>query len=111
MIFSQSDSLPLRRVLRGSKYTSVGSYPLFFVMADGEIMCFSCAVENRAELVRALKDPSNGHDVTQWRPYGVDVNYESALECEHCHSGIESAHGVRADQDFQTMCAIRKVTP
>jgi hypothetical protein len=111
MLFDQKDSLPLRRVLRGHRYTSHGSYPLFFVMADDGCLCFSCAVENRAELVRALKDSSSASDVLQWRPYGVDVNYESEIECSHCHAGIESAYGVRTGQDNRTACELHGVTP
>jgi hypothetical protein len=92
MNFHQKDSLPLRRVLRGRKHTSHRSFPLHFVMQDGEPLCFDCAVENRAALVRALKDTSHGSEVLQWRPLGVEVTHESGHQCANCYATLETAH-------------------
>lgn len=99
MDFHQKDSLPLRRALRGHKCTSVGSYPLAFMMADGAPLCFACAVENRAELVRALKDASSASDVLQWRPLALEVVYEGEHYCSHCNAELETAYGWAAKLD------------
>jgi hypothetical protein len=99
MLFDQKDSLPLRRVLRGHRYTSHGSYPLHFIMGDGSPMCFDCAVENRVLLVRALKDTSHGSEVLQWRPLGVEVTYEGEHQCANCYAVLETAHEWAAKLD------------
>jgi hypothetical protein len=78
-----------------TKYTSVGSYPLFILTEDGGCLCNECVRSEYRELVDALKrQDSNG-----WLPIAIDVNWESLIHCDHCNKQIESAYGVFDDSD------------
>lgn len=73
--------------LRAGRYTSVGSYPVFFVTHDGETISYPAARERAADEGRAIRDLDDSRIVA------VEVNWESTdLVC--CHSGehIESAY-------------------
>ena len=75
--------------LRAGKYTSLGCYPLYFVMVDGCVLCFKCARENWRLIVRAHLSRE-----TDWYITGVTVNWEdSVLFCDQCGEQIESAYG------------------
>lgn len=111
MNFHQKDSLPLRRVLRGRKHVSHRSFPLHFVMQDGEPLCFDCAVENRAALVRALKDTSSARYYDSWRPLGVEVTYEGEHFCSHCNAVLETAHEWAAKLDKVKDSKATVITP
>jgi hypothetical protein len=64
--------------------TSVGCYPLFYMCADGEVLCPLCVESEGA---------SETHEDTQWRIVACDANWEDPLlYCAHCNKRIESAY-------------------
>ena len=71
-------------------YASPGGYPKFLVMNDSECLCHQCAKENYSLIVR-----STGFDYFDgWQAYGVEINWETEINCAHCGEIIESAYGV-----------------
>jgi len=73
--------------LRAGRYTSIGSYPVYFVTHDGETISYPAARERASDEGRAIRDNNDSRIVA------VEVNWESTdLVC--CHSGehIESAY-------------------
>lgn len=85
-----SNTHELRATLRAGRFTSLGSYPVYFATADSDTLCFGCVLANYRLVSQAIR---TGFD-NQWRVIGCDVNYESELYCAHCSNPIESAYGV-----------------
>jgi len=76
--------------------TELGCYPLFYVCADGGVLCPDCVnKEAKAKLVTfadcdcdRCKDPD-----PQWHVVGCDANYEDPdLHCDNCEVCIPSAY-------------------
>lgn len=86
----------LIRALRSGKYTSIGSYPTYFITADGGALSHRAVRENLWQVARATRDYRNGQrsrDLYQWAIYGFDVNWENPdLYCDHTNERIESAY-------------------
>ena len=79
-----------KATLRNGAYAWPGGYPLYFITADGEALCFKCAKENAKQIMSNQFD--NWH--YDWRVIGCEINYEdNDLQCCHCNSKIESAYG------------------
>jgi len=79
-----------REAMRRGKYTWPGSYPLYFVMADGAALSFEAARENRRLILEAI---AHGHD-EQWLPLGLQVNWEDQeLYCADSNRKIKVAYG------------------
>jgi hypothetical protein len=75
--------------LREGRSTSIGSYPKFFITADGGSLSFEAVRDNIMTVARATRD---GFE-TQWCVVGCDVNWEDpALFCDHTGKRIESAY-------------------
>ncbi len=73
--------------LREGRYTSVGSYPKFFVLDDGDVVSFQEARQSAALLGRRLRDGHRG------RPVSCEVNWENPeLYCDWTGERIESAY-------------------
>ena len=70
-------------------YAWPGGYPVYTIMADGELMCTECARENYKLIVQATKDQLRDG----WQAYGADVLYEGSEYCCHCGKELESAYG------------------
>lgn len=71
-------------------YSPVGGYPKFLVMNDSECLCHNCTKENYKLIVR-----STGFDYFDgWQAYGIEINWESEINCAQCGGLIESAYGV-----------------
>lgn len=78
-----------KSALRAGEHTSIGGYPLYFVMGDGEPLSFESARENFRELVAAFQTRYH----SAWRVAMCDVNYEDAnLYCSHSGKRIPSAY-------------------
>ena len=78
-----------RRDVRNGRYTSYGCYPLFFLVSDGEALCFDCAYTERGNIIRAI----HGGWADGWRVVACDANWEDpAMYCAHCGERIESAY-------------------
>lgn len=76
--------------LKNGPFTSPGSYPVFFITADGGALSFATAWSERANIARAIidNDKSGG-----WRVVAADVNWENAeLYDDHSGNRIESAY-------------------
>ena len=75
-------------IMRGhnvASYSSVGSYPMFYVTVDG-VLCPACVDEN----LGSCTDP----EVEAWFVIGHDANWEDPhFYCERCDSRIPSAYG------------------
>lgn len=75
------------------KFTDLGGYPLFLIMADGGCLCADCATKEKGLIHGSMFDARRGHNDKQWIPYGIEINYEdAALFCDHCNKRIESAY-------------------
>ena len=67
------------------KYTSIGSYPLYYITADGGVLSSNAVQENL--------DLCKDSDDSQWYVVGVEANWEDpALCCDHTGERIESAY-------------------
>lgn len=77
------------RALRDGKYTSVGSYPTFFLTSDGDVLSHEAVRENIYQVGRSTRDGLNDG----WRIVGHDINWEDPdLVCAHTYKRIESAY-------------------
>lgn len=86
----------LKDAIRQGKYSSVGSYPLFFLASDGETLSIESVKENLRECFDAIKrqDTTGG-----WLIVGHDVNWEDPyMFCSHSGDRIESAY---AEDEYQ----------
>ena len=82
------------RSLREGPFTSVGSYPVFWLTADGETLSHEACMANCLQIARAIKTgPGCGSDVEQWRVVAYDANWEDpAMFCDDTGKRIESAY-------------------
>lgn len=67
------------------RFSSVGSYPVFYVTDDAGALCATCVQDEIEQCI----DPENSgfHVATH------DVNWENpSLYCDHCSQRIESAY-------------------
>jgi len=72
---------------RCEKYVFPGGYPVYYVCADGGILCPNCV-----DAEQALIDSADEHD-KQWFVIAQDINYEDYnLYCDNCNNRIESAY-------------------
>lgn len=71
------------------KFTDLGGYPLYLIMADGGCLCADCATKEKGRIHGEMFEGADD----AWIPYGVEINYEdTALFCDHCNKRIESAY-------------------
>jgi len=77
-------------------YAWPGGYPIYYVCADGGVLCPNCA--NTESAVSQADKERDCRDYDQWRIIGSDVNWEDAqLTCDHCNQRIESAYAEEKD--------------
>ncbi len=95
-----ADLYKLERELFGAGYIKVellrkewerwawpGGYPLYYLCADGGVLCSKCANTE----IKLTSDPDAD---TQWKIVDVDINWEdNHLICDHCGECCESAYG------------------
>lgn len=80
--------------LRAGPFTSVGSYPVFFVLGDSEAICFAEAKRNALSFARAIRDKEPD------RPTCAAINWEDPeLYCELTGERIESAYAEPEEYD------------
>jgi len=73
-------------------HSSIGSYPRFLLMADGEVLCIECAIKERELIAEAAGEPGPWNN-EQWTPVAYAANWEDPnLYCAHCEERIESAY-------------------
>ena len=72
-----------------------GGYPLYYVCADGGVLCSKCA--NTEVKLTSMVDADD-----QWKIVAADINYEDPhLECDHCGEFCESAYAEPIDKDME----------
>jgi len=80
------DANDLERALDQGEFSSVGSYPLYFIASNGDRLHPKCVREVAGE------DPCPAIS-EEWTVQVHGVNYEDPdLVCAHCGERIESAH-------------------
>jgi hypothetical protein len=84
-----------RRAFRIGPYTSLGGYPCYFVLSDGEALSFKAAKAERRQLLEALNAYRyDRREQSGWRPVALEINWEDeTLYCAHTSEPIESAYG------------------
>lgn len=71
-----------------ARYTSLGSYTLVYILADGGEMCAACANGHNGS------DASVFAEDKSWRIIGSQTYDEGPpLQCAHCNAEIESSYG------------------
>lgn len=79
----------LMESLREGRYTSLGSYPKFYLCHDGGVLSHDAVMENLFLIGRSIRDKDNNG----WRIVGVYVNYEDGeLFCSHSGEKIPAAY-------------------
>ena len=92
-VSQRSDARSILRQVRSairSPYAWPGGYPVYTVMADGELLCAKCA---RSEY-RQISEATRTNDRGGWAALGAEVYWEGAdVHCAHCNTALESAYG------------------
>ena len=70
-------------------YAWPGGYPVYVVMADGELLCRDCACKHYRYIAYETNHPFSGG----WESAGADILYEGTEYCGHCNCELESAYG------------------
>ena len=71
-------------------YAWPGAYPVYVVMADGELLCPECAKHNFRQIVSA----TNARYNNGWKAAGAGVNWEGVGDqCCNCNKPLPSAYG------------------
>ena len=67
-----------------------GGYPVYTVMADGELLCTDCAAHNFKQIVADTYDRWGG----SWSAAGAEVKWDGESEyCCNCGKELPSAYG------------------
>lgn len=83
----------LDEALASGKYTSVGSYPIFFITSDGAALSYDTVKEEHEAIAESIEEDSSDG----WRVIAADINWEDVdLYDDHTGDRIESAY---ADDD------------
>lgn len=79
----------VRRAVR-EPFTSLGGYPVYVYISDGEMLCAECVREN----YRAISEATRHRLNDGWRAEGTDVYWEGPPQhCAHCNKALPSAYG------------------
>jgi hypothetical protein len=85
-----------KAALRHGGTTSLGGYPLYFIVSDGEALSFEAARENFRQIADSIVHRHNDG----WRIVGQEINYEDEdLVCAHTGKRIPSAYGDNEETD------------
>lgn len=80
----------LDTALAVGKYTSIGSYPLFYITSDGAALSYDTVKEEYERISESIIE--NLRD--GWKVIAVDINWEDTeLYDDHTGELIESAYG------------------
>ena len=76
------------------KFTSVGCYPLQYIMSDGESLCADCVNSEIDQIDDAHREAkTNPREHSGWLVVGVQANWEDPdCRCANCGDRIESAY-------------------
>lgn len=105
----------LMRDLRSGPYTSIGSYPTYFLASDGEALSHKAVREN---IWRVARDTSHYAKLrgtchtSGWAIVGFDVNWEDPeLYCSYTNERIESAYAEPCPATEPAPMTVVPVTP
>jgi len=70
-------------------HTWPGGYPVYILMADGELMCPTCARTNYKLIVNDTARYRSG----SWQAAGAMILWEGVETCCHCGKTLDSAYG------------------
>jgi hypothetical protein len=78
----------VKRAIR-EPYAWPGGYPVYTLLADGELLCRECARSEFKQIVYATR-----HNLRDgWKAAGADILWEGTEECAHCNKELPSAYG------------------
>ena len=81
----------LAESLRGGRFTSVGSYPKFWLAKDGSVLSHAAIMADPKRYMRATGRP--GHYEPDYCIIACNINWEDpALYCDDTGKRIESAY-------------------
>lgn len=67
------------------RYAWPGGYPVYFIMKDDGIFCYSCMEK---EQKKAFQEDD------EFTPSYIDISWENEIHCSNCGEQIETAYGV-----------------
>lgn len=75
-----------RQAVRRGPYAWPGGYAVFFVVDDGECLCFTCAQQERRNIIASIVTQMNDG----WRVIAVEctANTDTPTDCAHCGATI-----------------------
>lgn len=66
------------------RYTSLGSYPLYYLTRGGDLLCPDCAAKSEDDPDEYERD----------KPQCAGIHWEGdPVDCDQCSKSIESAYG------------------
>jgi hypothetical protein len=72
-------------------YAWPGGYPVYYLAADGEVICPECMNKEKKLIEEATANPGTDK---QWEIVGTDANWEDTeMYCANCNKHMESAYG------------------
>ncbi len=72
-------------------YAWPGGYPVYALMADGEMLCYKCLTTEPEVFEGGHSSDGESND---WRFIGADIYWEGpTLQCRHCNNDLEAAYG------------------
>lgn len=79
----------LKHAIRDHGFAWPGGYPMYAVMADGDVLSIQACKDNWADICRS----TIGRHRDGWQFVACDINWENvALYCSHTGERIESAY-------------------
>lgn len=77
--------------LANGPFTWPGAYASLLMMADGEWMCYECAVAQQDEIITAIQDNDRN---SSWMPEVWYVYWEGPVDrCCQCNKELPSEYG------------------
>ncbi len=84
--------------LKCGPFSSVGSYPLFWLTSDGCTLSHKAVVEMSDDINDAIRTQTDNG----WRVVAISTNFEDAeLYCDHTGDRIESAYAEPEDDESE----------
>jgi hypothetical protein len=81
--------------LREGPFSSVGSYPKYWVTADGCVLSYKACKENALQIARSIRQHLTRPGYDGWTVVGVDANWEDpAMYCDHTGERIALRAGI-----------------
>jgi hypothetical protein len=81
----------VKRAIR-QPYACPGGYPVYVVMADGELLCADCAKAEFRQIIRDTRWKSGC-----WAATGAEILWEAPEDvmpnCCHCHKPLNPTYG------------------